>query len=149
MAIDIKQIKGMDRVVAVASVVALLSMFLPWYGVSAGPLSASTNGFGSGYGWLGAILVVAAGVYTVMLRSGTTMRTTSAGPATWVVSLSIVGTVLVALRWITMPSASVGGFNYGPRIGIILALIAGIVQVVASLRLFRRSGERVPWSTKH
>ncbi len=149
MAFDVKQVKGMDRVVAVASAIALLSMFLPWYGVSAGPFSASVSGFGSGYGWLGAVMIVAAGVYTVLLRSGSTMRTSSIGPATWIAGLSVVGTLLVIVRWLSMPSASIGaGFSYGPRVGIILALVAGLVQVVASIRLFRRSGERVPWSAK-
>ncbi len=149
MKFDVQRIKGMDRVVAVASAVAIISMFLPWYGVSAGPLSATTSGFGSGYGWLGAVLIVAAGVYTILLRSGTSMHGSSIGPATWVAGLSVVGTVLVVLRWLSMPSASAGAqFNYGPRIGIIVALIAGVVQVLASIRLFRRSGERVPWSAK-
>jgi len=48
-------------------------------------------------------------------------------------------------------SASVGGatyFSYGPRIGMILALIAGVVQVGCALMLFRRSGEKLPWDHK-
>ncbi len=146
MAFDVKRLKGMDRIVAVAGAVALVSMFLPWYGLSASDLSASVNGFSSGYGWIGAVLIVAAGVYTVLVRSGTELRHSSHGPATWVAGLSVIGTVLVALRWVSMPSATLGAaLSYGPRIGIVLTLLAGLVQVIASVWLFRRSGERVPW----
>jgi len=147
MEFDVKRLKGVDRIVALAGAVALVSMFLPWYGLSAGDLSASVDGFSSGYGWLGALLIVAAGVYTVLVRSGTELRHSSYGPATWVAGLSVVGTVLVALRWVSMPSASLGmAFSYGPRIGIVLTLLAGLVQVIATVWLFRRSGERAPWS---
>ncbi|HEY5121504.1 MAG TPA: hypothetical protein VII84_07995, partial [Acidimicrobiales bacterium] len=60
-AIDMKKLTTIDRVIAVAAAIALISMFLPWYGASSGVFSESVSGFGSGYGWLGALLIVAAG----------------------------------------------------------------------------------------
>ncbi|HWD95016.1 MAG TPA: hypothetical protein VG246_01190 [Acidimicrobiales bacterium] len=106
------------------------------------------SGFSTGYGWLGALLVVAAGVYLVMLRSGSSMPSTSYGPGVIVLGLSVIGAVLVILRWVTMPRASGatlgGNFNYGPRIGIILTLIAAVVQAFFALRLFRSTGEALP-----
>jgi len=150
---DMSKVKGLDRVVAVSALVALIAMFLPWYGYSSGILSVSVSGFSSGYGWIGALLVVAAGVYIVMLRSGAQVPKTSIGPGVLVLGTSLLGTLLIVLRWISLPSGSGGvagitSYSYGPRVGIILALIAGIIQTVASLRLFKSSGESVPWEKK-
>ena len=125
---------------------SLIALFLPWYGVSSGPFSASVSGFSTGYGWIGALLIIAAGVYLWMLRSGSKVPTMPVGPGVGVLGASLIGTLLVALRWLMLPSGSAGGlYSYGPRLGIYLVLIAGIVQVVFASRLFRSSGEKVPW----
>ncbi len=145
MRIDWKKLDQLDRVVAVTSVVALISMFLPWYGASILGFSSSVSGFGSGYGWIGALLIVAAGLYLVMLRSGSSMPKTNMGPGVIVLGLSGFGAFLVVIRWLALPSGGGGvsgeAYSYGPRIGIYLTLIAGIVQAVISFRLFKRSGE--------
>jgi hypothetical protein len=149
--VDIKKLTTIDRVVVGAALVALISMFLPWYGATSGAFSASVSGFGSGYGWIGALLIVASGAYLALLRSGSSMPTTSVGPGVIVLGASLIGTVLVAVRWLSLPRGSVGVANmsfysYGPRVGIVIALIAGIVQVFCALTLFRRSGESLPWA---
>ncbi len=149
MKISWSKLDSLDRVVVVTSVIALVSMFLPWYGGSVLGFSASVNGFGSGYGWFGSLLIVLAGGYLAMVRSGSPMPTMAMGPGVLVLGLSAIGTLLVIIRWVTLPSGGGGvagaGFSYGPRIGIYLALIAGLVQAVISFRLFKRSGEPVPW----
>ena len=150
MRIDWKKLDQLDRVVAVTSVVALISMFLPWYGASILGFSSSVSGFGSGYGWIGALLIIAAGLYLVMLRSGSSMPKTNMGPGVIVLGLSGVGALLVVIRWLSLPSGGGGvagdSYSYGPRIGMYLTLLAGIVQAVISFRLFKRSGEALPWS---
>ena len=78
-----------------------------------------------------------------MLRSGSTMPKISYGPGVTVLGLSLIGTIIVLLRWITIPS----GFGYGPEYGLYLTMIAGIVQAVLAFRLFKSSGEKVPWET--
>jgi hypothetical protein len=77
---DMKKLDTSDKIVAGASVITLICLFLPWYGVSAGPYSASVSGFSTSYGWLGALLIIAAGVYLVMLRSGSNMPKNQFGP---------------------------------------------------------------------
>jgi hypothetical protein len=37
-------------------------------------------------------------------------------------------------------------FSYGPRVGIVLAIIAGAVQAGSSIALFLKSGEKLPWA---
>jgi hypothetical protein len=71
-----------------------------------------------------------------------------ATPAVIVLGAAVLGTLIVILRWITLPSGHAGitGFSYGPRVGIYLTIIAGVVQVVAAVGLFRSSGEKLPWA---
>jgi hypothetical protein len=149
-AFDWKKLSTADRVIAIAGLIGLIALFLPWYGFSSTYGSASVSGFGSGYGWLGGLLVVAGAAYLVLLRSGTNMPKTSIGPAVIVLGASAIGTVIVALRWLTLPRGSFAGagsgFSYGARIGIYIALVAAIVQVVFSFRIFKASGEAMPWS---
>ncbi len=151
-ALDWKKLSTADRVVAITAAIALIALFLPWYGWSGFGYSYSVSGFSSGYGWLGALLILAVGVYLVLLRSGSNMPKTSYGPGVIVLGGSVIGAVIVLLRWVTLPRGSygnaVGSFSYGARIGIYLALVAGIVQAIFALRLFRSSGERLPWASK-
>jgi len=100
--------------------------------------------FSTSYGWIGAILIIAAAVYLVMLRSGSNMPKNSYGPGVTVLGLSAIGTLIVLLRWLTIPK----GFGYGPQYGMYLTIIAGVVQAVLSYRLFKASGEKVPWENK-
>ena len=36
-------------------------------------------------------------------------------------------------------------YNCGPRVGIIIALVVGVIQVVCAFLLFRASSEPSPW----
>lgn len=148
-----KRLNTQDRVVAGASVIALISLFLPWYGASAGGFSASVSGFSTSYGWLGSILIIAAGAYLVAVRSQVDVSKMPLTPAVVVAGASLLGTIIVAIRWLTLPKGSFGavgnlGFSYGPRIGIYLTIIVGVVQVVAAIMLFRTSGEALPWNNE-
>jgi len=152
-ALDMKKLSTVDRTVAAAGAIALVSLFLPWYGASSALYSASVSGFGTSYGWLGALLVAAAAAYLVLVRSGAKLPPLPFGPGVVVLGASLLGTVIVGFRWLTLPrgSGGVGGvtdFSYGPRVGIIVAVVAGIVQLVCAFRLFRSSGEAVPWAAK-
>jgi hypothetical protein len=142
---DMKKLDTSDKIVAGASVVTLICLFLPWYGVSSGAFSDSVSGFSTSYGWLGAIFIIAAGVYLVMLRSGSNMPKNQFGPGVTVLGLSLLGTVIVLIRWLTIPKGGVPGFSYGPQYGMYVTILAGIVQVVLAFRLFKSSGEKVPW----
>jgi hypothetical protein len=145
--IDMKKLSTIDKIVVGAGAVAFIALFLPWYGVSSPIFSASVSGWSAGYGLFGAILIVATGLYLGMLRTGTQMPSTSVGPGVIALGASVVGTVLVLVRWVSLlrVSDTSGLYSYGPRFGIIIAVVAGVVQVLCALRLFRRSGEALPW----
>jgi hypothetical protein len=143
---DAKKLSKLDWGVAGAGGVALIALFLPWYGFSFENYSASVSGWSTSYGWLGAILIIAAAVYLVMQRSQVNLSNMPVGPAVAVLGASALGTLIIAIRWLTVPRASFGlAGSYGPRAGIIIALLAGIVQVVCGFLIFRTSGEVLPW----
>jgi hypothetical protein len=149
---DTKAISRTDWGVIGAGGLAFISLFLPWYGFSSGIYSASVSGWSTSYGWLGALLIIGSGAYLLALRSQVDLSKVKLGPAVIVLAASGLGTLIVALRWLTLPSGhgSLSGisiYSYGPRIGIILTLIVGIVQVACSLKLFRASGEKLPWAS--
>lgn len=150
---DIKRLNTLDRIVVGASAIAVICLFLPWWGASASAggisYSASVSGFSTSWGWLGGILVVAAGVYLLLVRSAVDVSKMPVTPAAVVLGLSALGTLIVIIRWATIPRGGVsgfgGGYSYGARFGLWITLIVAIAQVVCAVMLFRSSGEALPW----
>ncbi len=148
---DPKRLSMLDWIVVGASALAFICLFLPWYGATTLGYNASVSGWGTSYGWLGGLLIVASGVYLLLQRSQADLSRVKLGPATVVLGAAVLGTVIVILRWISLPSGhggidGVNLYSYGPEVGIWLTLVVGLVQVVSALRLFRGSGEKLPWS---
>jgi hypothetical protein len=149
VAFDAKKLSGLDWAVVGAGAVAFIALFLPWWGISSPILSASVSGWSTSWGWLGALILLAAGAYLLAVRSGVDLSKMSVGPLVVVLGAASLGTLIVIIRWITIPSASYGIYgSYGPQVGIFLAIAAGIVQAVAAFMLFRKSGEKLPWDAK-
>lgn len=150
-ALDVKKLSRLDWFVVGAAFITFIALFLPWYGASAGSFSASVSGWDTSYGWFGGLLIIVSGIYLFLLRSDFRLPTLgSITPGVFVLGTAAIGTVIVAIRWATLPRGSVGfsgvtTFSYGPRVGIYIALIAGIAQAIAALRLFRASSGRYPW----
>jgi hypothetical protein len=150
-AFDWKKLSQTEKVISVTGLIALIGLFLPWFSISTPLGSESWDGFSAGWGWLGALLIVAAAVYIVLLRSGSQMPKFSYGPGVIVLGLSALGALIVILRWLTIGhgSGTYAGESWGPSFGLYLVLIAGIVQAFFALRLFRASGEAVPWANRN
>jgi hypothetical protein len=149
---DINKFSTVDKVLGGAGVLGLIALFLPWYGASGGGFSASVSGWSTSYGWLGALLIIAAAAYLVLQRSEVDLSKMPLTPLVIILGASVLGTLIVALRWATLPSGHVGirgfGYSYGPSVGIILEIIAGVVEVVCAVMMFRSSGEKLPWASK-
>jgi hypothetical protein len=150
MAFDVKKLTKLDRIIVGAAAVARLSTFLPWWGYS-GPLhlyGTSIIGWNAGFtAWFGALLLAAAGGFLLARRAGTKLPELPVGPAVVVLGASILGLAFIVLRWISLPRIR-GGLagSVGPRYGIWLAMLAGIVELVAAVAEFRASGESLPWN---
>ena len=149
MRFDWKQLSTLDRVIAGGAAVAFIAAFLPWYGVSVGPFSASVSGWSAGFtAWAGAILLTLAGVLLVVRRSGGTLPSLQVSPSVLVAGIAALGLLLVIIRWATLPRYhfSALSYNAGARYGLYLALIAGIAEVAAAVMQMRASGEAMPWA---
>ena len=136
-----------DKVLVFSAFIALISLFVPWYQASVeGFTIQSVSGWGTGYGWMGALLLVAAGVYVVLQRSDVDLPTSPIRSTVLVLSLAGLGTFLVLLRIGTLPNGHAGGdlvsYQYGPAAGIVLALIAGLIETACAFLMFRRRPNR-------
>ena len=145
---DVKRLSTLDRVLVGSAALALISLFLPWWGASAGGFSVSVSGFSTSYGWLGALLIVAAGVYLVLHRSEVDLSKMPLTPSLVVLGAAGLGTLIVILRWLTLPSSHSRFGSYGPMAGIYIAVIAGVAAVVCAVMMFRSSGDKLPWASK-
>src|SRR5271165_510362 len=105
---DLKRLSSLDRAVVGAAGVSLISLFLPWYGASAGAFSASVSGWNTSYGWFGALLIIAAGAYLALQRSEVNLTRVPVTPAVVVLGAAGLGTLIVVLRWLTLPRGHAG-----------------------------------------
>ena len=102
------------------------------------------SGFSTSYGWLGALLVIPAGVFLVMLRSDRACRRFRSGRASRVLGLSLIGTIIVLFvgsRFLR----SACRLQSRPQYGLYITVLAGIVQASWRSDSFKSSGEKVPW----
>jgi hypothetical protein len=140
---DTKKFTTLDWTVVGSAAVAFISLFLPWYSGSVLGYSFSVSGWSTQYGWLGAILVIAAGVYLVLDRSGVKVVSINGSPALTEIAASGLGALIIIIRIVTLPGGSAGAglysFSYGPSVGIILALLAGIVAAGAAFATMRQA----------
>lgn len=67
--LDLGRLARNDQIVGGATIVFIISLFLPWFTSSAGIYSGSVNGLWHGYMWFGLILGLAVITYLV-LRAG-------------------------------------------------------------------------------
>ena len=152
MRFDLKQLSTLDRVIVGGAAVAFIASFMPWYGVSVGPFSASVSGWSAGFtAWAGALLLTFAGVLLVLSRSGATLPSLQVGPSVLVAGIAALGLLLVIIRWVSLPRYHISDLSYdaGARYGLYIALIAGIAEVAAAVMAMRASGENMPWAQGH
>jgi len=88
---DAKRLSRGDWAVVGAAAVSFISLFLPWYGASYGFFSASVSGWSTSYGWLGGLLIIAAGVYLALLRSEVNLAKMPLTPAVVVLGAAALG----------------------------------------------------------
>jgi hypothetical protein len=148
VAFDVKKLDKLDWGVLAAGGIAFIALFLPWYGASVGGFSATVSGWSAGYGLLGALLLIAAAVFFLLLRAEVNLPKLPVTPLIIILAASALGLLLVVIRWISLPrgGGGVGGlhYSYGGRVGIWIEVVAGVVEVVSAVLLFRKSGESLP-----
>ncbi len=128
-----------DRIAGIASIVLLISLFLPWYTVSINVLGysagGSVNGLWHGWMYLSLILSILIIAYLV-LRAGWDKLPISQDVPHLTVMLvaTIVNLVLVLIAFIDKPGGGGVGWGAGAVIGLIAAIVAAAPYAVPQLR---------------
>jgi len=118
-----------DRITGISSLVLLISLFLPWYGVSVLGFNAQADGV-TGHGYLYIVMLICLAIAGYLVASAT-MPALPALPLTHrqrLLAASGLNAAIVLLAFLFKPGAS------GWRFGAFLALIAAIVAVAAQAR---------------
>jgi hypothetical protein len=147
---DAKKFSPKDWILLGCAGVTVIALFLPWEAWSVGGFSGSQDGWATGFlGWFGALLIIAAGAYLILDRMGVDLTAIKFSPALVELVLAGVGSLLVLIKALTLPSATYAGFgiSWGPSFGLFLALIAGVVEAALAFMAFRSAPAAAPPAT--
>jgi hypothetical protein len=146
---DAKQVTPIEWAGIGAGALAFLISFFPWYSFSwdGGGLGIGSSGSASAWsvgigGWGAVLLLTAAAVIILLPHLGTAVP----NKATLWLGLAAGATVIILIRWLTLPDdgglgdlggLAGGGFSSGAGFGLIIGLIAAIVSGVAAFLTFQ------------
>jgi hypothetical protein len=146
--LDLRRLTQVDRIVAGASLIAMISIWLPWYSVTWGSDAFESQGSASFsgtslHGWLWLEFVVAlALIGYVVLRAGFAESKISLPIAH--APLLIIGTglqlLLILIAFADIPYGNVGmGWGWAAFIGLLAALAAAAPVMVPAARSYLES----------
>jgi hypothetical protein len=149
---DHSRLDRVDKIVAGATFITMISIWLPWYSLSDGPFGTFRASGTAGHGWLWLEFIVA----IVLIAYLTARAAWDNLPFSLPVAhapLLIVGTslqlLLVLIAFIDIPYGGSGvGWSWGAFIGLLAALVAAGPVVVPAVRSWRasRNGGSAPRS---
>ncbi len=139
---DAKRWSRDDQIVGVASLLLLISLFLPWYTVSAGPISASASGTtGHGYLWIVFIIALAVVAFLILQAGFQSLPfNLPVSPARLLLGLTGINLLLVLLAFLFKPGTGDGfvnisvGWGFGAFLGLICAIVAVVPLALPMLR---------------
>ena len=135
MNFDISRLRRSYRIIAAGAIAFFIFLFFfKWYGVSSNVSSVagiSVNDSRSGWSvftnsrWIWLITIIVA-LAAVAIASGALKLKSPVQPAVVVAALGALSSILILYRILHHPTASVGPFHAGIKIGIWLGLIAAV-----------------------
>ncbi len=139
---DVNRLTTVDKVVAGGSLIALISIFLPWYSFSYLGYTTTISGT-TGHGWLWLEFLVALVLIAYLASRAAWDRLPFTMPVAHA-PLLIVGTalqlLLVLIAFIDIPYGSSGvGWTWGAFVGLLAALGAGGPVLVPAVRSYLES----------
>jgi hypothetical protein len=139
--VKLRRLTGADKVAGAASLVLLVSLFLPWYGVSASGATATLSGTGvHRFLYLVLLLTVVTLTYLIVHATvgwdRTPMNRFSREPVLLV--LTLLQLVLVIIPFFDVPDTLIKGvtvgFAYGAFVGLIAAAAAAVMVIAPFIR---------------
>jgi hypothetical protein len=143
---DMAQVARNDRGIIGGAIAVFIASFMPYWGISAGPYTASTNAW-TGYATFGLLLAfVAGGIVAFRVFTKSNLPQLPLGMNLIVAALAVLGALLIILRGFTYPHHSFGaGYSYGVKWGGYIVMLAAVVEAVFAVMNFRSSGEKIAW----
>jgi hypothetical protein len=141
--LDLKRLTRNDRIVGGATIVFVISLFLPWFTVSDGVFSDSVNGLWHGYMYIALILAFAVLAYLV-LRAGfeqLPFKLPLGHEQAMLVATAAIF-VLTVLSFVFKPAGASDAFasvNWGWSFGAVIGLAAAVAAVLPLGLPFLRS----------
>jgi hypothetical protein len=153
---DHNRLDRVDKIVAGATFITMISIWLPWYSVSWGNStflvagSASISGT-TGHGWLWLEFIVAIALLAYLTARAAWDRlpfTIPVAHAPLLIVATSLQLLLVLIAFLDIPYGSGVGWDWGAFIGLLAALAAAGPVVVPAVRSFRasRNGGSAPRS---
>lgn len=139
--VNLKRLTTADKVAGGASLVLLISLFLPWYTVSVPGASSSLSGTGiHRFLWLAVLLSIVVLTYLIVHATvgwdSTPMNKLSHEPV--LLSLSVVQLILMIVPFFDVPDTLLPdvtvGFAYGAYIGLVAAIASLVMVLVPYVR---------------
>lgn len=116
---DFSKLSQNQRIAVGGGVLAIISLFLPWYGFSFGGIGANIGAFDSGFfAWAGILLAIAGAVILFLKAMEISdVKVGNLAAEQFALLLAAVGVIFVLLRWITETNL----VKYGLFIGLVSA----------------------------
>lgn len=149
---DVRQWTPGDQVAGLASLVLLISLFLPWFTVRVSGFSAfsglSASGSGTtAHGWLWIVFVLVLVIFGLLILAAIQPPPRLGFPLPYELVLLVLtglNLLLVLIAFVDKPSASF--VSVGWDYGAFIALIAAIVALVPAVRAIGR--RPLTWNTR-
>jgi hypothetical protein len=138
--VKLRRLTGADKVAGAASLLLLISLFLPWYGVSASGVTVTLSGTVHRFLYLELVLTVVTLTYLIVHATvgwdRTPMNRFSREPVLLI--LTILQLILVIIPFFDVPDTLIKGvtvgFQYGAFVGLIAAAAAAIMVIAPFIR---------------
>lgn len=145
--VNLKRLTAADIVTGIASLLLLVSLFLPWYAVTGfgtGRNSVMLNGVTHHkFLWLAVLLSVVVITYLIVHATAGS-NATGASKEPVLLGLSVVQLILVVIPFFYIPVAQVSGVTVAPAYGAYIALVGAVVSLIAVIVPFARGIGRAP-----
>jgi hypothetical protein len=137
--LDLRRLTTADRIIAAASLVTFIALFLPWFGISAGGFSFSESGMGA-HGWLAIVLIIALVIVAyLVLRAGwdrLPMRLPAAHAPLLLVATGLQ-LLFVVIAFLIKPGGL--GWDFGAYLCLAAAIVACVTIARPAVRSWNQS----------
>ncbi|HUO49525.1 MAG TPA: hypothetical protein VMU09_11890 [Acidimicrobiales bacterium] len=136
MKFEASRLSQTDRISGIATLVLLISIFLPWFSVSVGALGISASASGSGtsaHGYLWIVFFISLAIIVYLIARAMMEKLPFELPLAHEQVLLIatgVNLLITLIAWIFKPASGFGAVKVSWAWGSFVALIAAIVAVV-------------------